>query len=428
MASRFDSLPEHIRRPHVRRFIPAVTPAKAKDAAGKEHDVALLVLQDPLRLSPQPFIMPLQGTTPQQVQQQVGQWMGLLMSFDGDAGVEEVFERLNVPAEAHDQLVQLLQKLDELGYLWGPTSEALERKKLDDIRAKGAFTLPDEARRPEVAEQLRTFIVDSLSKADDPEFGSPVVGIVAPHQEYGRAGENFAAAYKCFETGARERPDRVVVLGTNHFGLGDGVVMTEFGFETPFGTLRPDQAILERLRDGFGEKLFKDQIDFAAEHSIALHLPWIQHLWGDVPVVAALVPDPNVGLISDDGERVGTKEFAAALKSVLSQAGGRTVFVSSADLSHVGPQFGDQGALDAGRRNAVEQHDREVLGEFIAGAEQFLEHFRKGGNQHRWCSVGNMYVMATCAPHSAREMVKYAQHADKSGAGMVTSAALALLA
>jgi hypothetical protein len=429
MANRFEDLPDHLQRPHIRRFLPAVTPAKAKDQqSGKEHDIALLVLQDPLRLSPQPFMLPLQGTQQQQIQQQVNQWMGLLLAFNGESSIGEVFDRVGVPEAAQPQLVQMLQKLDELGYLWGPSSDALEKAKMDAIRANGAFPLPEEARRPEVAEQLRAFITDALSKAEDPEFGRPVVGIVAPHLDYGRGGGNYAAAYKCFETGVSGRPDRIVLLGTNHFGLGDGVVMTEHGFETPFGTVRPDAAILERLRDGFGEKLFKDQIDFASEHSIALHLPWIQHLYGDIPVVSALVPDPNLGLISDDGERVGTQEFAAALKSILAQAGGKTLFVSSADLSHVGPQFGDQGPVDGKRKVAVEEYDRELLGEYIAGADQFLAHVAKNGNPNRWCSIGNMYVAARCAPHAAREMVKYEQASEPNGATMVTSAALALLA
>jgi hypothetical protein len=39
-----------------------------------------------------------------------------------------------------------------------------------------------------------------------------------------------------------------------------------------------------------------------------------------------------------------------------------------------------------------------------------------------------MFVAAACAPHASREMVKYEQAADPNGAGMVTSAALALLA
>jgi hypothetical protein len=351
-----------------------------------------------------------------------------MQSLQGEEELGELFSRIGAPAEAQPQLVELVKKLDELGFLWGPTSEALERAKLDAIRAKGAFFLPDEARRPEVAAELGKFMSQALAAAEDPEFGTPVVGIVAPHLDYARGGSNYAAAYKCLETGARERPDRVVVLGTNHFGLGDGVVMTEFGFETPLGTLRPDAPVLERLRDAFGDKLFKDQIDFAGEHSVNLHLPWIQHLWGDVPVVAALVPDPTVAMIEDDGARVSAKEFAGGLKTVLAQAGGRTVIVASADLSHVGPQFGDRSALDAARRREVEEADREVLREFIEGPDRMIAHFARNGNAARWCSIGNMFVAATAVPHASREMVAYAQSAEPNGGAMVTSAALAFLA
>lgn len=405
-----------------------VAGAKAKDQSGNERDVPVLVVQDPLRLAPQPFVMPLQGKDQQQLQGEFRQWVGFMQSLQGEEELAELFGRIGAPAEAQPQLVELVKKLDELGFLWGPTSEALERAKLDAIRAKGAFFLPDEARRPEVAAELGKFMSQALAAAEDPEFGTPVVGIVAPHLDYARGGSNYAAAYKCLETGARERPDRVVVLGTNHFGLGDGVVMTEFGFETPLGTLRPDAPVLERLRDAFGDKLFKDQIDFAGEHSVNLHLPWIQHLWGDVPVVVALVPDPTMAMIEDDGARVSAKEFAGGLKTVLAQAGGRTVVVASADLSHVGPQFGDRSALDAARRREVEEADREVLREFIEGPDRMLAHFERNGNAARWCSIGNMFVAATAVPHASREMVAYAQSADPNGGAMVTSAALAFLA
>ncbi len=405
-----------------------VAGAKAKDPSGNERDIPVLVVQDPLRLAPQPFVMPLQGKDQQQLQGEFRQWVGFMQSLQGEEELGELFSRIGAPAEAQPQLVELVKKLDELGFLWGPTSEALERAKLDAIRAKGAFFLPDEARRPEVAAELGKFMSQALAAAEDPEFGTPVVGIVAPHLDYARGGSNYAAAYKCLETGARERPDRVVVLGTNHFGLGDGVVMTEFGFETPLGTLRPDAPVLERLRDAFGDKLFKDQVDFAGEHSVNLHLPWIQHLWGDVPVVAALVPDPTVAMIEDDGARVSAKEFAGGLKTVLAQAGGRTVVVASADLSHVGPQFGDRAPLDAARRREVEEADREVLREFIDAPDRMLAHFQRNGNAARWCSIGNMFVAATAVPHASREMVAYAQSAEPNGGAMVTSAALAFLA
>jgi AmmeMemoRadiSam system protein B len=144
--------------------------------------------------------------------------------------------------------------------------------------------------------------------------------------------------------------------------------------------------------------------------------------------VAALVPDPTVAMIEDDGARVSAKEFAGGLKTVLAQAGGRTVIVASADLSHVGPQFGDRSALDAARRREVEEADREVLREFIEGPDRMIAHFARNGNAARWCSIGNMFVAATAVPHASREMVAYAQSAEPNGGAMVTSAALAFLA
>lgn len=375
----------------------------------------MALLRDPSNLGGQSMVVP-------------PQILVLLAQCQGEDTLTEIFEKLKVPAEAQQQLEQMLVKMDEMGYFWGPIAEDLERKKLEQIRAAGRFALGDDQRKPEIATQLREFIVSSLAETEDPDLGQPVAGVVAPHLDYGRGRPTYAAAYKCLETGARTRPDRVVVLGTNHFGIGDGVVMTEFGFETPFGPVNPDVGVLERLRDAFGEKLFKDQLDFLGEHSVALHLPWIQHLYGDVPVVVALVPDPISGLLEDDGGRVGTLEFANALKDILKQAGGHTLFVSSADLSHRGPQFGDQRAVDTAQKHQIEQYDRDTLGSWIDGAEPFLGVFRSGGNPNRWCSVGNLVATLVAAPHAQREMVTYHQAVDDRGTVLVSSAALALLA
>jgi len=399
------ALPDHLQRPHIRPFQPL--PVKAKD--GQQ----MALLRDPANLGGQSMVVP-------------PQVLMFLAQLQGEDSLAEVFERLRVPAEAQGQLEQMVVKMDELGYFWGPTADALEAKKLEALREAGRFSISDDQRKPEVVEQLKTFITTALAETEDPELGKDVAGIVAPHLDYGRGKANYAAAYKCFESGAKNAPDRVVVLGTNHLGIGDGVVMTEFGFETPLGPVRQDAAVLERLRDAFGDKLFKDQLDFLGEHSIALHLPWIQHLYGDVPVVAALVPDPTRGLLEDDGARVSTPEFANALKDIVKQAGGRTLFVSSADLSHRGLQFGDRVAVDGKERNAIEQYDRETLASWLEGPQEFLGAF-KSGNPNRWCSVGNLYATLVAAPHKTREMVNYSQSVDEKGVVLVSSAALALL-
>lgn len=400
------ALPEHLVRPHIRPFQPL--PVQSKD--GQQ----MALLRDPSNLGGQSMIVP-------------PQVLVLLAHFQGEESLGDIFEKLRVPAEAHTKLEEMIVKMDELGYFWGPNSDALEKKKLDQLRAAGRFTLPEEQRKETIVTQLREMMTTSLAETEDPELESPVVGIVAPHLDYGRGRTNYASAYKCLETSGKEKPDRIVILGTNHIGIGDGVVMTEFGFESPLGTIDQDGAIVERLRDAFGEKLFKDQLDFLGEHSVALHLPWIQHVYGNVPVVAALVPDPINGLLVDDGQRVGTAEFANALKDIVKQAGGRTLFVSSADLSHKGPQFGDKSPVDTKTRHAIEQYDRETLSAWLDGSEDFLKVFQAGGNPNRWCSVGNMLATLIAAPHTTREMINYQQSVDEKGIALVSSAALALM-
>jgi AmmeMemoRadiSam system protein B len=405
MSNAAANLPSHLERPYIRPFQPM--PIQTKDGQ------TMALLRDPAALGAQSMIIP-------------PQVLGLLHHFRGEETLAEMFERFSVPAEAQGQLVDMVRKLDELGYLWGPTSEALEAAKLATIRAAGRFSMPEDARKPEVAQQLGEFIDACLAAAEDPELGAPVAGVVAPILAYGMCKDTYGAAYKCLQADKAGRPDRVVILGTNHFGIGDGVVMTEFGFETPFGAVRQDAAVLARVRDAFGEKLFKDQLDFAGEHSIAHQLPWIQRLWGDVPVVAALVPDPGAAMIEDDGARIGSREFAPALRRLLEQAGGRTVFVACADLSHRGMQFGDQKPVDPSLREAVEQYDREAIGEWMAGADQFLGQF-KAGNPNRWTSVGSLWATLVASRHSGAEMIRYEQVVDPQGSALVSTAAVALL-
>ncbi len=221
----------------------------------------------------------------------------------------------------------------------------------------------------------------------------------------------------------------MVILGTNHFGIGDGVVMTSWGFDSPLGPVGTDEPLQQRLAARLGERATADQLDHIGEHSIQLHLPWIQQLFGDVPVIAALVPDPLVPLIEDDGKRIGTNEFLDVLEEELDAAGGRSFFIASSDLSHVGPQFGEPRAVDADRRGQVETHDREMLKRFLdADPSEFIETIEWNRNPTRWCSVGNMAAAKRLAKSAKAELIDYRQAVDDQGLALVSCAAIGLLA
>ncbi len=367
-------------------------------------------LRDPAMVSSQMMVVP-------------PQVMGVLQHFRGERSVSDIATQLNGP---EDQLIHLAKGLDKVGLLWGPTFEKLESELHEKIKADGAFPASASVSLGQDADAAREAIESYFDQTEDPELEGEPIGIVAPHLDYQRGWPNYAAAYYALR--AMTTPDRIVILGTNHFGIGDGVVLTEFGFTTPMGRVDPDAEVIEALKTKLGRGAFVDQLDFLPEHSVELQLPWLQHCFGAVPVLTALVPDPMTPMIADDGKRVSMEQFVQELAEVLDVAGGKTFYVASSDLSHVGPQFGEPRPVDEQRRIDVEQHDREMMGKFIeADADEFISAMKWNKNPTRWCSIGNMAATLMLAKPHTVELIDYRQAYDDQGNVMVSSAAMALL-
>lgn len=397
-----DALPEHIRRPHLR----PIQPIPVKDKQGRP----LVALRDPAMLSQQTLVLPLPA-------------MQVVQLFRGERAVEEIAEQLKGNVE---QFVELAKGLDKVGLLWGPTFEELEAQARERLQAQGAFPARATANLGSTVDECRSALDGYFQETEDPELEGSVIGIVAPHLDYDRGWPNYAAAYYALrETPA---PDRVVILGTNHYGIGDGVTITEFGFDSPMGRCPADADVVQKMHDKLGRPIIVDQLDHLAEHSIELQLPWIQYCWGNVPVVALLFPDPIAGMIADDGERVNREQAVKVLREVLEEVGGRTFYIASSDLSHVGPQFGEPSPVDEQRRFDVERHDREMMTKYLTGdAEEFLSAMAWNKNPTRWCGAGNMAALLELTQPESVELIDYRQAVDDQGMVMVTSASMALL-
>ncbi len=396
-------LPEHLDRPHIRNFQPL--------GMRQEGKPPIVMLRDPSMLSPQTMA----------VQPNV---LPLILQFQGQESLSELETRTKAPI---NMLRELVTRMDELGLLWGPRFDELERLAKARIQESGNFpatcSLAIGSERDKAAEKIAQW----MSEVEDPEIEGTVSGVVAPHLDYERGWHNYASAYRALNPDVRV--DRIVVLGTNHFGIGDGVVLSEFGFTTPLGNVPADKATLAFLEKSLGHKrMYADQMDHLGEHSIQLQLPWLQHVYGEVPVLGALIPDP-LRPVSDDGERATTLEFVQALRTALEELGGRTVFVASSDLSHIGPNFGDPGPVNDQIASQVEQLDRERLGLFCgADPTAFEAPFRAQNNISRWCSLGNMGTALRVASPGCVELIDYEQVRDAENASLVSCASLALVA
>ncbi|MBC8201406.1 MAG: AmmeMemoRadiSam system protein B [Planctomycetes bacterium] len=397
----FSDLPEHLLMPALRQF-----QAWPIQKEGKQF----IALRDPFMLAKETLVLP-------------PNVFAAVQLIDGETAVEDISKKTNAKPE---QFVDLLQKLDSVGLLWGPTAKKLEAEATARFIEAGSFPIRASGALGETEHACKENLTKWFSEIEDPEFEQQVRGIVAPHLDYDRGWPNYASAYYAWNEA--EKPDRVVILGTNHFGNGDGVVLSTIGFTTPLGVCEVDEQVVQALVDEFGNAITADFIDHAAEHSIELHVPWLQYCFGNIPVVAALIPSPLHEMIEDDSERTTTQEFVETLSAILSDVGGTTLFVASADLSHVGQQFGEPRAVDEQRKFDVERHDREMMSKFIENdPDEFVSAMKWNNNATQWCSIGNMSAILKLAQPTDIELIDYRQACDPKGIALVSSCAMALL-
>lgn len=444
----FNNNLEHHTRPKIRGIRGFPVQAKAPD--GSEHQ--MLGLADARQISDRvAVVMPGVGI--------------VLPLMDGTRSIEQIVMEVG-RGLSRPIMEQLIAQLDAAALLEGPVFKELLAKVqtefdsqpvlppgstaafVDAMLAEDAEAPADEpARSDYAARRVRMYfdslIAEALSDAPDPAFTALPKAIVAPHLDYPRGGLNYAAVYGRLRVA--DRPDRVIILGTNHFGVSTGIAACDKGFSTILGECEIDSDLATGLRAALGDTLFANRFDHEREHSIELQIPWIQHVFGRdannkfPKLFAALVHDPVLkNGESYDGNGVALKPFVDALKAQLVKLPGKTLIVSSADLSHVGPAFGDQQPLmvEEGSeqaqaaeemRNRVFGIDDEMLGMVVQNKpSDLVASMAWQQNPTRWCSVGNLVATLMVAQPTEVRLLRYGPVMDPQGLGMVTSAAMVM--
>ncbi len=384
----------------------------------------------------------------------------ILPLMDGNREIDQIVQHIG-RGLTHEMMQQLIAQLDQAALLEGPTFDALlakTRREFDESpmlppAASAAFAdslvdsvykgkATDEQKAAEGPKRVREifdqWISKVLEKEDKPSFDDLPRAIVAPHIDYGRGWMNYAVVFGRMRV--CDRPDRVIILGTNHFGMGTGVVGCDKGFTSPLGDCPIDTQLVDRLRAKLGDNLFAHRFDHEHEHSIELQIMWIQHIFGTgdggsyPKVFGALIHDPAVANgDSYNGEGVSLLAFVAALKEAISALPGRTLIISSADLSHCGPAFGDPKPLSGddpeteAARNTVLQHDMQMLDMVVKNKPaELMGAMAWQQNPTRWCSTGNLCAALMAVEPKEVKLLNYAAALDGQGMTFVSSAALAM--
>lgn len=357
-------------------------------------------------------------------------------------------------------LQQFVAQLDDAGLIEGPVFDALLAKMREEFDSSptlppgssaqvgeslaaqelGENSTEDQRRElspRKLREAMDQWISQALEKAEDPSFNALPRAVIAPHLDYWRGWMNYGHVYGRLRV--VDKPDRVIILGTNHFGTGTGVTACDKGYESPFGISPLDADFLNLLKSKLGPdnaaKLLKDRYDHEREHSIELHIPWIQHVFAgsdakSAPkVLGILVHDPAVNNgESYDNNALGILPFIDALKAAIAESRGKTLIVASADFSHIGQSFGDKAPIMGETpeaeafRQKVLGHDQEMLALIEQGKpEDLVSSMAWQQNPTRWCSIGNLVAMLKVTDAKSVKRLNYAGVGDQQGIAFVTS-------
>jgi MEMO1 family protein len=179
---------------------------------------------------------------------------------------------------------------------------------------------------PADAERLRGVVEEAMAAAlrrtqadSRPDHPSNTVkAVIAPHAGYVYSGPVAASAYAQLAP-ARGVIKRVVVLGPAHgVPLAAVAVSSADAWETPLGQVEVDTPGRDRLLSL--PSVVIDDEAHRREHSLEVHLPFLQLVLGDVAVVPLVAG------------RVGPEVVADVLDRVW--GGPETAIVVSTDLSH----------------------------------------------------------------------------------------------
>ena len=195
---------------------------------------------------------------------------------------------------------------------------------------------------PDDPRELRGQIADFLAAAS--AGGAVPKAIIAPHAGYVYSGPIAATAYARIKP-ARGRITRVVLLGPAHRVGFRGLALSGADyFQTPLGRIKIDKEAAEKISRLPQVHLM--DLAHAQEHSLEVHLPFLQEVLGEFSLVPLVVGDAESG------------EVAEVIEALW--GGPETLIVVSSDLSHY-HDYKTAQRLDRATSQAIEQLQPESI-------------------------------------------------------------------
>ena len=335
-----------------------------------------------------------------------------------------------------DKIQEVVEQLNENLFLEGERfQEALrqteKRFKVAPVREAG-FAGKSYEYDPE---RLRAQMGGYFAGPDGPgplgrkEEADGLKGVVAPHIDFQRGGVSYAFAHR--EIWERNSSDCFIIFGTAHAFTEKPFCLTRKEFLTPLGPLPVDHELIDALQSRYQDDLFKDEGVHRGEHSVEFQCVFLRYLYPD-PIPLKIVPVlcGSFHEVIEKGmspmEQKPIRQFIEALRDSVSSLGRRVCYIASADLAHMGLQFGDPEGIGEYDLRVLAGEDQAMLGHVERfDGEGFFSSILKEGDRRRICGLPAIYTLLKTMEAKEGRLLKYGQAFTPDTQSVVTFASLA---
>ena len=150
-----------------------------------------------------------------------------------------------------------------------------------------------------------------------------IIGVICPHAGYEYSGSIAANSYYAISS---QRPELVIIIGPNHWGIGQDIATMKGVWQTPLGDVEIDSQYATEIN-----KICKlieiDSFSHTRDHCLEVQLPFLQEIFS---YKFKILP-----LILIDQSYHAAKEIGKAIAKIAKIK--KTVIIGSSDFTHYEP-------------------------------------------------------------------------------------------
>ncbi|RPI01194.1 MAG: AmmeMemoRadiSam system protein B [Calditrichaeota bacterium] len=356
------------------------------------------ILKDPFQMAEKVFLFP-------------SEYLAILRLFDGRHSMEDIFAEYekHIDRASARKFVKFIKNLDR-SYLLETRHYEKQLTRLSRIfheqptrpAAYAGMSYADD--RDDLIREIDNYERQIRHSSPAPvRPAKKIMAIVSPHIDPRLGGAAYASVYRALKG---TTTSLFLILGIAHRGMKNQFALTDKDFETPLGVVNADQAFIKRLAQKCTIDYFVDELAHRSEHSIEFQTLFLRHFLNRpftiVPILCSFLH------VLSDKELESFQEFVSALRATIAEEKRELILIAGVDLSHLGPQYGQNQIPDAFLLSQVEAFDRQILDALFARDAKRLDLlFEQTNNQYNVCGYPALRTLIELLPPSTPQIICY---------------------